>query len=192
MYFLEKPDQIFIIKKLAKQLGIKLKFKKMPPQFGGNFHIPTQTITLNSEWPSSLLNVFFHEVGHWHAKNTGKFKVFHAGRIPVNEREFRIYAATALRAELWVDAWGRNLMAQIFPDMYYSRSYTDGGARGFLDYQIEMTRQAMKKPPPMIRRVERYQKRHQKQVAARNLFLKTLQEIQGDLGDELVVVVRDA
>jgi hypothetical protein len=187
VYFLEREDQVFIIKKLAKQLGIKLKFIELPPSYGGNFYIPTQTISLNKNWTSSLLNVFFHEVGHWHATNTGKFKVFHAGRSPRNEKEFYIYAATALRAERWVDNWGRALMAEVFPDMYYYRAY-QGSNTEFIDHQIEAVRRNMKKPPPMIRRVARLYKKRQKAEMARQLFLSKIKAALGIDNIELKVV----
>lgn len=107
-----------IIKRLAKDYDVKLRFKSLK-DCSGAFYPPNKIILDPDADGRNILETFFHELGHLHAYRTNKFKVYHS--------KFRFssnYAAlNALRAERWVDKWGQEECARVLPEIPWRGSY---------------------------------------------------------------------
>jgi hypothetical protein len=82
--------------------------------------------TLMGDPMNHRLSVFFHELGHLHCYDTGKWKSYHTKKkllSKLNKKEKALLVRTALKAERWVEKWAEREMAKHFPGVDYIRSY---------------------------------------------------------------------
>lgn len=86
------------------------------------------TIFLNSQMiytPSRLASTMMHEASHIVCYRLGYWRVYHTTYMPeeLTDDALRIYIATAWEAERYVDQMAKELMKEVFPDLYYWNSY---------------------------------------------------------------------
>ena len=117
------PQVEYFIKSICDQLDIKFKFKKLSPVTRGLFKYPNKIHIdpNNIESFDMLMNVFFHELAHWYAYHNNVFPIYHSK----NMKKFNLKnnMCTAVRAERWVDNFGKNTCKQLFPDIKWKNSY---------------------------------------------------------------------
>lgn len=91
------------LKAIAEQYGAEVIFKSM--DLGGFFSRP-KTIAINKNIPNDeAIQVLFHELGHLHAYKNRLFSCYH--RPKKTRKAMVAFFRTALRAERWVDNWGK-------------------------------------------------------------------------------------
>lgn len=114
-----------IIVELALLYGVRLHFEKTKNQHGeARYWSNSISINLNQSGVS-MLSTFFHEIGHVYCFQKGIWKSFHVDK-PIEELtevEKKKYLSTALKAERWVDNWGKREMKKHFPHLQYIDSY---------------------------------------------------------------------
>lgn len=111
-----------IVRMLAEQYRVKLEFNT-DRDFRGSFIAPNliyiSEVAHNET--TSMIGTFFHELGHAHAYKNSIFKAYH--RLPVRKKNRAVILATAVRAERWVDNWGREECLRHFPDFQWTKTY---------------------------------------------------------------------
>lgn len=80
----------------------------------------------NRSKPNIVMSVLFHEIGHILSYRNGKYKVYNgdiwAQAMPP-EHKIRIFERTALKAEIYADTLGRQIMKKCYPNMDYYAFY---------------------------------------------------------------------
>lgn len=91
--------------------------------------------------PTLMMSILFHELGHHYCHANNKFPVYHKRPNTLTPSIIRKIKSTALRAELYVDKWGKNEFHRWYPKVKYSQSYTSKRDRewlkDFLDKQLQ-------------------------------------------------------
>lgn len=121
--------QLKLIKLFAKHYKIKVKFNK---ELGVDGHAEFRTynktgvlkivISRNSKAP---LDVFFHELGHIHCAVNRLWSAYHyfGNTKKLTIAQLQTHNRTAIKAERWVDYWGRTEKLKWFPNTGYYLSY---------------------------------------------------------------------
>ena len=115
-----------IVRMLAEQYKVKLAFIA-DREFRGSFIAPN-LVQLSEDAHNdvtSMIGTFFHELGHVHAYRNKIFKAYH--RLPVSRKNRTVILATAVRAERWVDNWGRLECLKHFPQFKWTKTYASRG-----------------------------------------------------------------
>jgi len=115
------------IKELARDYRVKLFFNKKTDSLG-QARFWARSISVNRDLaPRQMLSVFFHELGHIHCHEHGKWSSYHNVKPndELTERERELMVRTAVKAERWVDGWARAEMAKHFPGVEYFTNYGD-------------------------------------------------------------------
>jgi hypothetical protein len=112
-----------LVKELARQYKVKVKFAPRHA-YGGAFFFPRKIVisTSHERFGQSLINIFFHELGHWHASHNDIYPIYHEGYWD-EPADWPAIRATALRAEQWVDKWGKRECLKHFPDFEWTDAY---------------------------------------------------------------------
>jgi predicted SprT family Zn-dependent metalloprotease len=118
-----------IIKELAKQYGVKVHFRQLS-EASGLWVVPNNIFIGKEKTGSSYIEIFFHELGHYHAYKNNKFPIFH-GKMRRKE-SYKNLMITAYRAERWVDEWGRKECKKHFPNLKWVGAYRTRGEKKWL------------------------------------------------------------
>jgi predicted aminopeptidase len=112
------------IKKILKNYGVKLVFKKIDEiayySHSKNLIVIDKSIDMTEE---ELISIIFHELGHRHCFNNNLYYAYH------NETDARLYKLTALKAERFVDKWAAKEMKKNgfpfeYPMFYFNKNRT--------------------------------------------------------------------
>lgn len=110
-----------IVQILCKKAGVKLQNNWKTKKAGGRAFLSRRIIKIaatNSKNKHVFISTFLHELGHFYALDNGIYPAYHwylQGPAA--------YKRTALKAERWVDKWGRQLCQELFPEIKYRKSY---------------------------------------------------------------------
>jgi hypothetical protein len=131
-----------VLRGLARKYCVRLYFNKKKSSLG-QARYWARSISIKRDQPiSDMVSVFFHELGHIHCHDEGKWRSYHNTNPPskLTERERRLILRTGLRAERWIDKWASSEMAKHFPGLRYTSNYGDKAtATQFLnDLKIEL------------------------------------------------------
>lgn len=113
---------------VADAFGAKLVIDSS--QFKQSYSYPTDYLVflnlkrLDNQYltKNKIYSLFFHEIAHLVVKQENKFPAFNIQYIKT-EDQVLAYKITALRAELYTDKLGENLMKSFFPEIKYVRNY---------------------------------------------------------------------
>jgi hypothetical protein len=114
-----------IISELSKTYGVRVYYSKYL-DISGEARYWKGTMTLSSNQNvGNILSAFFHELGHIYCYRNNKWTSFHNPKTPdkMSEVEKTLLCKTALRAERWVDNYGKKEMFKYFPNISYSVAY---------------------------------------------------------------------
>lgn len=125
---IDESIQKIIIKDLAKQYNVKVVFKRIPGWAG--MYTSPDLIEIDSQ-TSIMLEVFFHELGHYYCWKNKIFPIYH-NRAPAKKINFRNVMFTAYRAERWVDDWGKRECRKHFPNFPWQGAYRTKADKEFL------------------------------------------------------------
>lgn len=113
------------ILRLAKLYKVKVEFKKDGQEWIGLYFVKTNTIQINTSYSQRhYLKAFFHELGHHHCVKNKIWTTYH--RISSKFKtlnEYNRFRRVALKAERWVDNWGKKECAKHFPNYFYPETY---------------------------------------------------------------------
>lgn len=118
-----------VLSGLAREYGVRLYFNGKTNSLG-QARYWGRSISINKDQPTaSMVSVFFHELGHIHCYDEGKWRSYHNTKPPykMTDREKQLMIRTALRAERWIDRWARREMRKHFPRLRYITNYGDNG-----------------------------------------------------------------
>ena len=148
-----REEQIFYCKKIARQLGVKVRFKKMKG-CSGAYDFELNTIEVNIAIPTNPAGIFFHELGHWYAHKVRKFPLYH-GPLPTTKKKWLALCSQALRAERWVDNWGEKQCGIIFPGLRYQKCYISQHDKIYMDKWLDSIARGIKYPPKRSKRASK-------------------------------------
>jgi len=122
---------------VIKSYGVKVVFKN-PDYFApgsiGTAAILSNTIKVSTDIlkkasVEKIVSLLFHELGHFYCYDTLKYKEYHYGfyKKNITEKEIKSMVRTALKAELYVENWGKKEMKLYFPNMKYIMGYKRRG-----------------------------------------------------------------
>ncbi len=115
-----------LIRDLAKEYGVRLHFNYTELKHYGAARFWNNSISINvNQSGLNMISTFFHEIGHIYCWNNGIWKAYHTGKdiddLTISEKQ--AFIRTALKAERWVDMWGKKEMKKHFPHLKYQDSY---------------------------------------------------------------------
>lgn len=115
------------LRRLAGIYAVRLYFNTQTDSLGQSRYWNRSISIQHSLTPPRALSVFFHELGHIHCYEEGKWASYHNPKPPASftHDEKRLIVRTALRAERWVDRWARQEMRRHFPGVRYHSNYGD-------------------------------------------------------------------
>ena len=93
----------------------------------------------------TFLSTLFHEVSHIISYRTGKYAVYHHGKLRLTTPELKELIRTALRAEVYTDSQAEKTMKKHFPDIPFERGYNEWGKKQFRRYFIAPAREDLER-----------------------------------------------
>lgn len=122
-----QENVVGVLRGLARRYGVRLYFNSDGESLGQARYWDRSISVYKGQTPSRMVSVFFHELGHIHCHDEGKWRSYHNMKPPgkLSDRERELMVRTGLRAERWIDRWARREMHKHFPRMRYHTNYGD-------------------------------------------------------------------
>jgi hypothetical protein len=136
-----------IVRKLARHYNVKVRFLKNIDNCGAGYAEHSKTlghrITIWSE-SKFILDCFFHELGHCHCWDTGKWPTYHSRKFTTPTIIGLI--RTGWKAEKWVDQWAIQEKAKWYPNHEYRSGYrTPEGKKWLHDNYLSWFKDKLKR-----------------------------------------------
>lgn len=123
-----KQKLIKQLRKIAKERGLKVSFLSRIKKQEAYADLKNRTVEIGIGDPtltcSALASMFFHELAHFECRKRRKFKRFHTARQRLSRKDHLAIRRTGLRAELYVDKVGEEIMKDYFPNYRFGKSYS--------------------------------------------------------------------
>lgn len=124
---------------IVKQHGVDIKFLKLAKKDGaqpnGYASLQNNCIIVNSMCKDieKIISILFHELGHFYCYDKKVFKEYHYGWYKeASEEGIKNMLRTAIKAERYVDNWGKEKMKEHFPHLKFKPGYTGNWAKSWI------------------------------------------------------------
>lgn len=132
-----REQELAIIEQLAYDYQVEVEFTKLD-EAGGLFLAPNTLVI--DERSTRPLEVFFHELGHYHCYRNKIFPAYHRSVRRPKMYSKQAVLSTAFRAEKWVDQWAERECHKYFPNYEWEGSFrTDADRRWLNNYYQDDT-----------------------------------------------------